>query len=72
MIRLNPKFGNQKSAKFDQVMFNSLVLTWKRNFEVVFSIFSLLYDCSSCPAFSQFDWLIIGQDSAIMPDGFSC
>ena len=22
----------------------------------------LFYGCSSCPAFSQFDWLIIGQD----------
>ena len=28
--------------KFDQVMFNSLVLTWERNFEVRFSIFSVL------------------------------
>ena len=32
----------------------------------------LLDGYSSCPAFSQFDWLIIGQDSAILPDGFSC
>ena len=32
----------------------------------------LLYSYSSCPAFSQFDWLIIGQDSAILPDGFNC
>ena len=28
--------------KFDQVMFNSLVFTWKRNFEVTFGIFSVL------------------------------
>ena len=28
--------------KFDQVMFNSLVLTWERNFEVTFDIFSIL------------------------------
>ena len=28
--------------KFDQVMFNSLVLTSERNFEVTFSIFSVL------------------------------
>ena len=29
------------NLKFDQVMFNSLVLTWKRNFEVMFDIFSV-------------------------------
>ena len=28
--------------KFDQIMFNSLVLTWERNFEVTFDIFSVL------------------------------
>ena len=28
--------------KFDQVMFNSLVLTWERNFKVKFGIFSVL------------------------------
>ena len=28
--------------KFDQVMFNSLVLMWERNFEVTFGIFSIL------------------------------
>ena len=27
---------------------------------------------SSCPAFLQFYWLIIGQDSTILPDEFSC
>ena len=30
------------NLKFDQVMFNSLVLTWKGNFEVTFGIFSIL------------------------------
>ena len=30
------------NLKFDQVMFNSLVLTWERNFEVTFDIFSML------------------------------
>ena len=28
--------------KFDQVMFNSLVLKWERNFELTFHIFSVL------------------------------
>ena len=27
------------NLKFDQVMFNSLVLTWERNVEVTFGIF---------------------------------
>ena len=30
------------NLKFDQVMFNSLVLTRERNFEVTFGIFSVL------------------------------
>ena len=30
------------NLKFDQVMFNSLVFTWERNFEVTDGIFSLL------------------------------
>ena len=30
------------SHKFDRVMFNSLILTWERNFEVMFGIFSVL------------------------------
>ena len=30
------------NLKFDQVMFNSLVLTWERNLEVTFGIFSAL------------------------------
>ena len=28
--------------KFNQVMFNSLVLTWERNFKLTFGIFSVL------------------------------
>ena len=30
------------NLNFDQVMFNSFVLTWERNFEVTFGIFSVL------------------------------
>ena len=30
------------NIKFDQVMFNSLVLMWERNFEVTLGIFSVL------------------------------
>ena len=30
------------NLKFEQVMFNSLVFTWERNFEVTFGIFSVL------------------------------
>ena len=30
------------NLKFDQVMFNGLVLTWERNFEVTFGILSVL------------------------------
>ena len=30
------------NLKFDQVMFNSVVFTWERNFEVMFGIFSVL------------------------------
>ena len=29
------------NLKFNQVMFNSLVLMWERNFEVTFGIFSV-------------------------------
>ena len=29
------------NLKFDQVMFNSLVLKWEKNFEVTFGIFSV-------------------------------
>ena len=30
------------NLKFDQVVFNSLVFTWERNFEVTFGIFPVL------------------------------
>ena len=30
------------NLKFEQVMFNSFVLTWEKNFEVMFDIFSVL------------------------------
>ena len=30
------------NLKFDQVMFNSLIFTWERNFELTFDIFSVL------------------------------
>ena len=30
------------NLKFDQVMFNNFVLTWERNFEVAFDIFSVV------------------------------
>ena len=30
------------NLKFDKAIFNSLVLTWKRNFEATFGIFSVL------------------------------
>ena len=30
------------NLKFDQVMFNSLIFTWERNFEVTFGSFSVL------------------------------
>ena len=30
------------NLNFDQVMFNSLVFTWERNFEVTFGIVSIL------------------------------
>ena len=30
------------NSKFDQVMFNNLILKWEKNFEVMFGIFSVL------------------------------
>ena len=36
------KYLQTLNLKFDQVMFNSLVLTWERNFEVTFGMFSVL------------------------------
>ena len=38
----NMTSGFQSKIKFNQVMFNSLVFTWERNFEVTFGIFSVL------------------------------
>ena len=35
-------------------------------------ILGIIIGYSSCSAFLQCDWLIIGQESAILPDGFSC
>ena len=40
------------NLQFDQVRFNSLVLTWERNFEVTFGIFSVN---SYRPDFEKFD-----------------
>ena len=37
------------NLKFDQVMFNSLVFKWERNFEVTFGIFSVLVFQISVP-----------------------
>ena len=43
-IELNSEMVDLQTLnlKFDQVMFNSLVLSWERNFEVTFGIFSVL------------------------------
>ena len=37
------------NLKFEQVMFNSLVLTWERNFTVTFGIFLVLLFQISVP-----------------------
>ena len=37
------------NLKFNQVMFNSLILTWERTFEVTFDIFSVLVFQISVP-----------------------
>ena len=37
-----PKDPSLNKVKFDQVMCNSFVLTWERNFELQFVIFSVL------------------------------
>ena len=37
------------NLKFDQVVFNSLVLTWEKNFKVTFGIFSVLVFQISVP-----------------------
>ena len=36
------KYLQTLNLKFNQVMFNSLILTWKRNFEVTVGILSVL------------------------------
>ena len=41
MVDLLTKDLQTLNLKFDQVMFNSLVLTWERNLEVTFGIFSV-------------------------------
>ena len=56
-------------------LFFQSFLKWKNIVTFKFSMSPFKNDINgypSCPAFSQFDWLIIGQDSAILPDGFSC
>ena len=49
MKKQNGRFGaivtkdvQTLNPKFDQVMFNSFVLTWERNLEVTIGIFSVL------------------------------
>ena len=37
------------NLKFDEVMFNSVVLTWERNFEMTFGVFSVLVFQISVP-----------------------
>ena len=41
-VAMATKDSQTLNLKFDQVMFNSLVFTWERNFEVTFGIFSVL------------------------------
>ena len=43
------KYLQTLNFKFDQVMFNSLVLRWERNFEITFDIFSVLVFQISVP-----------------------
>ena len=42
MVDLLTKDFQILNLKFDQVMFNNLVLKWEGNFEVMFGIFSVL------------------------------
>ena len=42
LVAMVTKDFQKLKLKFDQVMFNSLVLKWERNFEVIFHIFSVL------------------------------
>ena len=61
------------NLKFDQVMLNSLVLTWERNFEVTFGIFSvLLFQISVLESYldfylfyTYFQWTEDGQSFEI-------
>ena len=41
-IVMATKDSQTSSLKFDQVMLNSLIFTWERNFEVTFGSFSVL------------------------------
>ena len=41
-VAMATKDSKTLNLKFDQVMFNSLVFTWERSFEVTFGIFSVL------------------------------
>ena len=41
-VDMVPKDLQTLNLKFDQFMFDSLVLMWKRNFEVTFDIFPVL------------------------------
>ena len=41
-VALATKYLQTLNLKFDQIMFNSLVFTWERKFEVAFDIFSVL------------------------------
>ena len=46
------------NLKFDQVMFNSFVFTWERNFEVAFDIFSLLVIRMEVAFFTRYSLLV--------------
>ena len=46
------------NLKFEQVMFNSLVFTWERDFEVSFDIFSVYVSLSRI----AYLWKKIGDD----------
>ena len=46
------------NLKFDQVMFNSIVLTWERNFVVMFGIFSVLTVTVHSSFFPTFDFFL--------------
>ena len=61
--------------KFDQVMFNSLVFMWERNFEVTFGMFSVLISqinvLESClDTFSVLKLVIIKNVKIVIISGF--